>query len=366
MDQKSKEVYKQCIQFLSGHHPARPMKQLFQELSNFVEDNQFGDNYGTGDYLQAFEVQIALLLGKETAVFMPSGTMAQQIALRIWCERKQIFRVAFHPTAHLELAEHLGYAFLHNIKRVQFAAPELLAHRLLTSDDFQDIQEPLAVILLELPQRPIGGQLPSWDTLQRIGSWAHKKKIAMHLDGARLWECKSYYNKSYADICDVFDSIYVSFYKGLGGLTGSILAGSKDFIAEAKIWQRRYGGNLKTLFPYVVSSKMGLEARLDKMEQYFTRTKEIAILMSHFQEIEIVPNPPHTNMFHLFMRGDSEKLTKVHLQLAEKYKTWLFFDPETSILPNYARTEIMIGDAALSLDIDKIQTMLTELFEQIK
>ena len=179
-----------------------------------------------------------------------------------------------------------GYSFLHNIKRIQFSAPELLSHRLLTLKDFQKIKETFAVALLELPQRMLGGQLPSWEELLQISEWCKEKGVKLHLDGARLWECKPYYQKSYKNICDLFDSVYVSFYKGLGGLTGAVLAGDKNFIEEARVWQRRYGGNLRTQFPYVVSAKMGLEKHLEKMDIYLSKTIELAEIFSEFDQIE--------------------------------------------------------------------------------
>jgi threonine aldolase len=70
---------------------------------------------------------------------MPSGTMAQQIALRIWCEKRKNFTVAMHPTAHPETAEYQGYQYLHQIKRLQFGAPEFLTNRILQVDDLESL-----------------------------------------------------------------------------------------------------------------------------------------------------------------------------------------------------------------------------------
>ncbi len=363
MVNRTKEVLTKCDNSLYGHYPHFvSMKKILQELQEYVKEDEYGDDYGEGDYIANFEKQIADLLGKESAVFMPSGTMAQQIALRIWCEKKQNFKVVFHPTAHLEIAEHKGYSFLHNIQRVQFSVPELLSHRLLTFKDFQNINESFAVALLELPQRLIGGQLPSWTELSQISRWCKEKEVVLHLDGARIWECKHFYQRSYKEICNFFESVYVSFYKGLGGLTGAALAGDKTFIAEARIWQRRYGGNLRTQFPYVISAKIGLEKHLEKMDLYVSKTIEIVELLSEFEQIQIVPNPPHINMFQMFIKGEPEKIAKAHLQMAENYKTWLFYPPGKSLLPNYSQTEMMIGENALKVDLEIVHKMLNEIF----
>ena len=71
----------------------------------------------------------------------------------------------------------------------------------------------------------------------------------MHMDGARLWESAPFYGRSYAEIAALFDTVYVSFYKGVGAIAGAALAGPADFIAEARVWQRRHGGDLVNSTP---------------------------------------------------------------------------------------------------------------------
>src|SRR5262249_7656158 len=161
------------------------------------------DAYGEGEVINGFEREIAALLGKASAVFMPSGTMAQQIAARVWAERKGTRNIAFHPLCHLELHEHKGYQVLHGLH----AWPGGSRHPLLSKADLEKVAEPLAFILIELPQRGIGGQLPTWADLAATSEWARDKGIAFHLDGARLWECATFYDRSYAEIATLFDSV---------------------------------------------------------------------------------------------------------------------------------------------------------------
>ncbi|RPI79162.1 MAG: hypothetical protein EHM41_24095, partial [Chloroflexi bacterium] len=144
---KVEEVIEKCTNVLPGHGPRRSMKEIFQTLADGQQGDEFSDRYGEGEYLSAFEAEIAELFGKKAAVFMPSGTMAQQIALRIWCEKRSNFTVAMHPTAHLEQAEHLGYQYLHQIKRLQFSAPEFLGNRILNVEDLEKMGKEPGVIL---------------------------------------------------------------------------------------------------------------------------------------------------------------------------------------------------------------------------
>src|SRR5215211_3150991 len=202
--------------FLNAWHGAPPIREALLQLAHATAPDERQDRYGTGERVERLEARVADLLGQEAAVFMPSGTMAQQIALRIWSERKRCATVAFHPTCHLELHEERGYERLHGLHARLVGDP----NRLIAFADLEAIREPLAALLLELPQREIGGLLPEWDELVAQGTWARERDIALHLDGARLWEAGPFYGREYAELAGLFDSVYVSFYKGLGGLAG--------------------------------------------------------------------------------------------------------------------------------------------------
>jgi threonine aldolase len=185
-------------------------------------------------------------------------------------------------------------------------------------------------------------------------AWARESRIPTHLDGARLWECRPFYGREYNEIAGLFDSVYVSFYKILGGIAGSVLAGPADVIAEARTWQRRHGGNLVHLYPYVLSAQIGLRERLGRMEAYHAKAIEIATLLAPFAEIEIVPDPPHTNMMHLFMRGERDKLEAAALDVAKETGIWLFNWLAPTLLPGLTIFELTVGEATLDLSGQEI------------
>lgn len=112
------ELYESCENLLPGHGPRQSMKVVFQKLADSLDGSETLDMYGTGEYLSAFESEVAEIFGKPAGVFLPTGTMAQQIALRIWCERSNNFTVAMHPSAHPEFAEQFSYHFLHGLQRL--------------------------------------------------------------------------------------------------------------------------------------------------------------------------------------------------------------------------------------------------------
>ncbi len=349
-----------CTAFLGGHFRQRTRpQQVLAELAQLAQPELLPDMYGQGEVIESFEREIAGLLGKEAAVFMPSGTMCQPIALRIWSDRQANKNVAFHPKCHLELHEEKGYQELHNLLGVLVGSPD----ELMKLSDLKKVRQPLAALLLELPQREIGGQLPEWEELVELTTWAREHNIFLHLDGARLWECKPYYQKEYAEIAGLFDSVYVSFYKILGGLAGSILAGPADFIAEARLWQQRQGGRLIRLYPYVLSARQGLNERLGKMEDYYLKAQEIAQVLGQFPQAELTPNPPPTNMMHVYLRGNRERLEEAALEIARQYKTWLFYPLRPSPLTNYHKFELTVGDASLELGKSEITSLFQTLFK---
>jgi threonine aldolase len=288
------EAFQQSIYKLEGN--GKRNIQVLKEALNDIDGNLESDMYGKGKLIEDFQANIAEYLGKESAVFFPSGTMAQQIALRIWCDKKGLKKVAYHPLCHLELYEENGLKELHHIEAVLLADKE----RTVQLEDVLNMNEDISCLLLELPQREMGGQLPDYQELEEISAYCRDKGIMLHLDGARLFEILPYYQKSAAEICKLFDSVYVSFYKGIGGIAGAILAGDKAFTNESKIWKRRYGGDLISLYPYILSADHYFKQRLPKMNQYYEGAKELASYYNQCHAtISTKPLVPVSNMFHV-------------------------------------------------------------------
>ena len=357
-----KEIQAQCSNVLPGHGRSESAKEVLQGLADALRGDETMDHYCSGPYLAAFEAEVAAIFGKEAALFMPSGTMAQQIALRIWCDRRHNPTVAMHPTAHPEWAEHQAYRFLHHLQRLQFGAPEFVSSRLLTVHDLEALAQEPGAVLLELPHRPLGGQLPPWEDLLATRAWADERGIPLHLDGARIWQCRPFYgHDDYRPIAGLFDSIYVSFYKALGGLAGAALIGSASFIEEAKLWRVRHGGRLNTLAPYVISAKLGMERVLPQIDGWVKKAQAVAAVLAEFEPISICPHPPQINMFQLYIRGKASALNERHLELAEETGTFLFWGLGPASVPGVAKTEIHCWENAAQFDLSALRPFVTRL-----
>ncbi|GIO87667.1 hypothetical protein J25TS5_45990 [Paenibacillus faecis] len=331
------EVFSRAEYRLPGHGPrnADVLKAVLEQ----VDGNMESDMYGKGKVIEDFQEEMAAYLGKEAAVFFPSGTMAQQIALRIHCDEKKLAQVAYHPLCHLEIHEEDGLKELHGIQ------PILLAdrHRLITLEDVTGLGEEIACLLLELPQREIGGQLPEFRELEAIAAYCREKGIKLHLDGARLFEILPYYGKTAAEVCALFDSVYVSFYKSIGGIAGAILAGDAGFTEQSKVWKRRHGGDLVSLYPYILTSAHYFKERIGRMDRYY---REALALSEQFQACRGVttrPAVPVSNLFHVHFDAPKDKVEPLLIALCEETGIGVTgslrdFDGETSYF------ELSVGD----------------------
>ena len=340
--------------FALTHHAPDGYRTSLREIARDVADDEVADSYGSGDRLQAFEGRIATELGMESAVFMPTGTLAQQIALRIWCARRGNASIAFHPTCHLEIHEARAYAFLQSLHAMTVGN----ASRLVTPDDVRALGVPVGAFVVELPQREIGAQLPAWNDLLELVATMRATGAAVHLDGARLWEAAPHYGRTHAEIASLFDSVYVSFYKGLGALAGAVLAGPADFIAEARVWQHRHGGRPVTIAPYLLSAERAFARNLPKMAAFRERAIAIAREISDPGRIDVVPNPPHTNTFHVHIRGDRDALeARAHAHARER-GTFVFARLAPTVVPQVQRLEFVVGDATMALSVGAIAEIL--------
>ncbi|MBT1449310.1 DegT/DnrJ/EryC1/StrS family aminotransferase [Glaciecola sp. XM2] len=344
-----------CQTNVFGHRRVSP-KQILQQLADSVTDDELSDQYGKGVLIERFEQEVAALLGKQSALFLPSGTMAQNIALKIWADEQQSDRVALHPTSHLLLHEENAVEALYQLKPVIVGQADQLPHL----DEIKAATEvPLAAVLLELPMREIGGQLPTWEALVSQSEWLHAQNIPFHMDGARLWQCPEAYNKSLQQICALFDSIYVSFYKDLGGISGACLLGSHAFIEKARVWQRRAGGNLFALYPYVVAAREGLKMHLPQMRQRRDDALWLAGQFNQLSGISTWPHTPHSSMFHIVINAEASAFLKRSIDWMQGNGICLIRTPY-KVNKNRLISEISIGDAFAKLPRAKWQETIVD------
>jgi len=305
----------------------------------------FGDRYGVADFIGAFEQRIADLLGFAAACVMPTGTMAQLIALRIFADRSQYRTVGLHPSSHLLIENHDDLSVMHQLQ-ARIIGPW---DRPLLADDIARWPERLGAISVELPVRWIGCQLQSWEQLGEIKRICSNRGIRLHMDGARLWESQPFYARPHAEICKGFDSVYVSLYKLIGAPGGAVLAGSQALIAEARIWRRRHGGDVFQFFPYVASASMRLDNAMAKVDGYRQRALVISTALATLPQLTVLPAPSQTNIFRVFLRGDSPTLLDRRNEIARRHGIWLANTFASAHTPGFVQAELQIAESAVQL-----------------
>lgn len=355
------QVMEFCRQRLHGHGVVSIQKSLLA-LVDHVDPHLAKDTYGQGEVIHRFEQRIAACLGKEAALFMPSGTMAQQIALRYWADRAGKNTVGMHRTSHLYEHEHHAYEKLHGLSAVLVGDPL----RQMVPADLAALKTVPGSLILELPQRHNGGSLPEWDELLAMRAWTKERGVTFHLDGARLWEARTYYQRTEAEISALFDSVYVSFYKGLGGIGGAVLAGPRDLVEDAKIWQRRHGGNLIHLFPLVVAADLGFDKYRSRMEAYAARAKEIAKVFASTPHCRVTPKVPQVNMMHVTFDKPEAAVVQAALEASAETGVWILgalwtrgFDKENPVL------ELYVGEAAMEVGLERTEAVLRRFGERL-
>ncbi|WP_029434124.1 low specificity L-threonine aldolase [Blastococcus sp. URHD0036] len=340
-----------CDRALTGHGPVRAA-----DLLATIPPDTAVDRYGTGGVVGELEAEVAHLLGMPAAVYLPSGTMAQQAVLRVHADRRGRRTVVAHPQCHLFL--HEGGA----LERVQglVGRPVGDRDRLLTRAELDAVAEVPAALVVELPQREIGGPLVGWDDLAAQVAWAREHGAAAHLDGARLWEASAGYGRAPAEVAGLFDTVYVSFYKGIGALPGCCLAGPADVVAEVREWRGRMGGTLFGMWPGAASALTCLRRRLPLMPAYLERAREVAAVVRDLPGVRVVVDPPQSAMLHLLLETTPDAFTAAAVRLAGG-GLWTWQQPQTTADPAVLRVELPVGDATLALSLDEIREALAAL-----
>lgn len=335
---------------LSGTRP----RSLRERLAALAEDGENAydldrrpDMYGDG-VVRALEHRVAELLGTEDAAFFPTGTMAQQVALRIHAEAAGLPTVATHPLGHTELHERHALVQLSGLRSVW----PTVAPRLPTAAELRAFDEPYAALILELPLREAGFVLPSWADLLAVAAVVREEHgAALHLDGARLWESVVHFDRPLPEIAAQADSVYVSFYKTLGGISGAALAGRASFVRTAKAWRHRYGGQLFQQWPAALAALAGLDRELPRLDGYVAHARTVAAALAEgFSGVpgaRVHPAPPHTHQFQLWLPYTPEELDLAGLRLAEESGTALFGGWREQGLPGLSMTEVTVAADAL-------------------
>lgn len=334
---------------LSGHKNIE-LDKYFLEISDYCRMHNIDkDMYGKGDFLNNFENEVAEIVGMEAGLFLPSGVMAQLIAIKIWGDLKESQTFSCHESSHLLRHEEDSYKELLNFN-VEVVGDKNQVPKL---NDLKSLSENVSTYIHELPMRHLGGDLPEINELEEMKAYCKEKNIKFHIDGARVFEAATYYNLPINEIVKGADSLFISFYKGFGSTSGSMLFGSKEFIEKARVWLRRFGGNLFQLFPLAIPAKINFDKRKMDFLNWKNKASEISNLLVSELNLEVIPFPTKTNMFHVYLPCSKDKLF-TEFQKSKELGIDIRIGGWGENESGAQRLEFTVGDGTMELDNNKI------------
>lgn len=263
-----------------------------------VGDDQYGEDAPTSE-LQA---RCATLLGKEAALWLPSGTMANQVALRVLTRPGD--EVITGREAHAGWHETGGAAANAGVQIVEVGLGGLY-----TAADFEaaikprglPVFPPSTLVQVENTHNRGGGRVWPQDEVERICALARTRGIATFLDGARIWNAAVASGRSEAELSAPFDLVAVAFSKGLGAPGGSLLAGSRELIASANRHRRMLGGAMRQTGFYAAAALFGIEHHRERLAEDHTNARTLAEALAACRTVRLDLSTVQTNIvvFHL-------------------------------------------------------------------
>ena len=240
------------------------------------------DVFGEDPTLRALEERVADLLGHEDALFAPSGSMANQLCLRLHVKAGE--ELVADSLAHVVRAE-LGAAAVFSgissrtwvAERGRFRAADAEALMITGAGPYQ---VGTALVVVENTHNFGGGTVQSLDEIRRARRVTRERGVAMHLDGARLWNAHVATGVSLDDYGREFDTVSVCLSKGLGAPVGSVLVGSAAMMAESRIWRKRFGGGMRQAGILAAGGLWALDHHVERLADDHTRARRAAVALA--------------------------------------------------------------------------------------
>ena len=277
------------------------------------------DVYGEDVTVNLLQERVAALLGKEAALFVPSGTMANQLCVRTHTLPGDV--VLIHEGGHVLNFEGGAAAALASVQ----LRPLPGAHGLLdpevvrtaiTGADVEHIA-PTGLVALENTHNRGGGTVWPLEQLAAVAAVSHDAGVPVHLDGARLWNACVASGLSPTDYAGHADSVSVCFSKGLGAPIGSAIAGDAAFVRRARVQRKRYGGAMRQVGILAAAALWALDHNVVRLADDHANAR---LLAARFAEVEgaLVPHPVDTNIVVLDVGGRGQTSAQIVAGLRDR------------------------------------------------
>ena len=259
------------------------------------------DVYGDDPTVNSLEERLAAMFGHQAGLFCPTGSLANQLAIRTLVKPGEELLV--ETRSHIVRAELGAAATFSGITTRTWPSTD----GLLKADDALAIAHENAgpylvstkAIAVENTHNFGGGTVQPIDEIAKLSSAAHARGIAMHLDGARIWNAHVASGVSFSEYGKHFDTISVCLSKGLGAPIGSVMLSTKERVAEARIWRKRYGAGMRQVGIIAAAAHYALDHNIDRLAEDHGRAEKIAIALAAIDSSLVDPSKVHTNIVGL-------------------------------------------------------------------
>ena len=279
--------------------------QYAHVLGRLVERGVASDDYILGGVVEALEARMATLLGKERAIMLPTGTLANHLAIRALADGRG--RAVVQAESHIYLdsgdcVQTLSGMTLMPLApgRATFSAEDLQG--LLDLNRTGRVSTPIGVVSIESPVRRMRGQIFDPTKRDAVIAIARQAGLRLHLDGARLFIEAAYANRPVADYARPFDTVYVSLYKYFNAPFGAILAGPRDLLDGMYHVRRMFGGSLYQAWPAAAVALQYVDGFTDRFRRAITAADDLAKRLVADGRFAIAPEPAGTNLMHLTVK----------------------------------------------------------------
>ena len=301
------------------------------EMREAMAEAEVGDDvYRDDPTVNRLEDLAAGMLGKEAALFVPSGTMGNLLALLVHCQRGE--EVIVGNQSHIYLNEAGGMSALGGIQPcpVQNQPDGTLAlEDIRASIRTEDVHHPITrLICLENTQNICGGVTLTPDYTRQVGELARQNDLALHIDGARIFNAAVAQNLPVKDLVEPADSVMFCLSKGLAAPLGSMLVGTDKFIKRARHLRKMLGGGMRQVGIVAAAGIISLEKMTKRLNDDHVRAKKLAEGLRGVQGLIVDQNSPYTNMVYLNL---SEEVQTDAQQITQKMKDFgVLVDPENT------------------------------------
>ncbi|NQW19118.1 MAG: hypothetical protein HQ477_00100 [Chloroflexi bacterium] len=297
----------ESIVFSGDGEPQSPESIIERLQTMLAAGDLHPDTYSLGGGVEVFERRMADELGKEAAIWMPTGTLANHLALRRHSGTNA--RVVLQEQSHIYQDEGDALVRLSGLNPIPLAKdkPYFTASELqeaLHSSVSGRVLNPVGAISIESPVRRQAGQIVPWDDMQAITLLCNKAGIPVHLDGARLYMMSASTDVGIKEYAELFDSVYVSTWKYFGSPFGAILAGTREFIGGMFHDRRMFGGGLPSGYLATALSMNGMDGFVDRFRESLAKANALFTVVNKLPGIEIHPFEHGSNVFELHLDAE--------------------------------------------------------------